>query len=142
MSFSEKLAKIQAVIERATLDGERQAAALAMERLLKRQSQLPIEFRVTLPSIWQKKLFVALCHKYGLKTYRYHRQKHTTTMTRLAPALMNELLWPEYKKYSAMLQELIEEVLASVIGKIGKEEEETVISGEIGPIHELNALSS
>jgi hypothetical protein len=110
-----------------------------MERLLKRQEQQPIEFRITLPSIWQKKLFVALCHKYKLKTYRYNRQKYTTTMVRISTALMDEILWPEYKKYSAMLQELIEEVLGSVIAKIGDAEEDTIISGEIGVVHELNA---
>jgi metal-dependent HD superfamily phosphatase/phosphodiesterase len=138
MSLLEKLAKIQAVVESASLEGERQAAILAMERLLKRQEQLPMEFRITLPSIWQKKLFVALCHKYKLKTYRYHRQKHTTTMVRISRALMDEILWPEYKKYSSMLQDLVQEVLDSVIAKVGNTEEETVISGEVGPVHELN----
>ena len=139
MSLFEKLIKIQALVERASSEGERQAATLAMERLLKRQEQQPIEFRITLPSIWQKKLFVALCHKYKLKTYRYNRQKYTTTMVRISTALMDELLWPEYKKYSAMLQELIEEVFESVIAKIGNAEEDTIISGEIGVVHELNA---
>jgi hypothetical protein len=67
MSLLEKLAKIQAIIERTTFEGERQAAALAMERLFKQQKQQPIEYRVTLSSIWQKNLFVALCKKYGLK---------------------------------------------------------------------------
>jgi len=135
MSFSEKFAKIQAVIERTSSEGERQAAILAMERLLKRESALPIEYRVTLRSIWQKKLFVALAKKYGLKTYRNHRQKYTTTMLRIAPALMNELLWPEYKKYSAMLEELVREVLDSILSKLEKEEDEIVISGEIGSTH-------
>jgi len=51
---------------------------------------------------------------------------------------MDEILWPEYKKYSAMLQELIEEVLDSVIAKIGDVEEDAIISGEIGVVHELN----
>jgi hypothetical protein len=132
MSLFDKLIKIQALVERASSEGERQAATLAMERLLKRQEQQPIEFRITVPSIWQKKLFVALCHKYKLKTYRYNRQKYTTTMVRISTALMDELLWPEYKKYSAMLQELIEEVFDSVIAKIGNSEEDTIISGEIG----------
>lgn len=139
MSLFDKLIKIQALVERASSEGERQAATLAMERLLKRQEQQPIEFRITLSSIWQKKLFVALCHKYKLKTYRYNRQKYTTTMVRISTALMDEILWPEYKKYSAMLQELIEEVLDSVIAKIGNTKEDTIISGEIGVVHELNA---
>jgi hypothetical protein len=119
MSFFEKLSKIQALVERTSSEGERQAATLAMERLLKRQEQLPIELRFTAPTIWQKKLFVALCHKYKLKTYRYQRQKYTTTMVRTSRALMDEILWAEYIKYSSMLLELIEEVFDTVIAKVG-----------------------
>lgn len=59
-------------------------------------------------------------------------------MVCVSTALMDEILWPEYKKYSAMLQELIEEVLDSVIAKIGDVEEDAIISGEIGVVHELN----
>jgi hypothetical protein len=139
MSFFEKLSKIQALVERTSSEGERQAATLAMERLLKRQEQLPIELRFTAPTIWQKKLFVALCHKYKLKTYHYQRQKYTTTMVRTSRALMDEILWPEYIKYSSMLLELIEEVFDTVIAKVGNTEEDAVISGEIGVVHELNA---
>jgi hypothetical protein len=139
MSLFEKLSKIQALFERASSEGERQAATLAMERLLKRQEQLPIELRFTAPTIWQKKLFVALCHKYKLKTYRYQRQKYTTTMVHTSQALMDEILWPEYIKYSSMLLDLIEEVFDSVIAKVGDTQEDVIISGEIGVAHELNS---
>jgi hypothetical protein len=139
MSLFEKLVKIQALAERSSSEGERQAATLAMERLLKRQEQLPTEFRITLPNLWQKKLFMALCHKYNLKTYRYHRQKYTTTMVRTSRALMDEILWPEYIKFSSMLLELMEEVIDSVIAKIGDTQEDAIIPGEIGVVHELNA---
>lgn len=137
MEILEKIAKIQAVIERTSSDGERQAATLAMQRLLQRQSQHPREYRITVRSIWQKRLFAALCHKYGLKTYRYHRQKYTTTMVRVTPAFLDELLWPEYRKHSDMLQELIEEVLDSVLAKIENKDEEIVISGELGQSQEV-----
>jgi hypothetical protein len=136
MSLSEKLSKIQALIERASSEGERQAASLAKERILSRQKQLPMEYRVTLKSIWQKKLFVAICKKYGFRTYRYHRQKFTTTMVHISPAILDELLWPEYLKHSEMLQELIREILDSMLQKIEKGEDEVVISGEVGHVHE------
>lgn len=55
MSLFEKLIKIQALVERASTEGERQAATLAMERLLNRQEQLPIEFRITLQQFPLKK---------------------------------------------------------------------------------------
>ena len=107
MLLSDKLSKIQALIEQASSEGERQAALLAKERILSRQMQLPIEYRVTLKSIWQKTLFVALCKKYDFRTYRYHRQKFTTTMVRISPAVMDELLWPEYLKHRSYLLHLL-----------------------------------
>jgi hypothetical protein len=139
MSLLEKLTKIQALVERSSSEGERQAAKLAMERLLKHHESQPIECRITSPNIWQKELFVALCHKYNLKTYRYHRQKNTTTMVRSPRAFMDEIVWPEYTKYSNMLQDLIQDVFESVIEKIGNKEDDAVISGEIGSVHELNS---
>lgn len=137
MEILEKLSKIQAIIERTSSEGERQAAVLAMERLLQQQKQQPKEYRITVRSIWQKNLFVALCKKYGLKTYRYHRQKYTTTMVRIVPAFLDELLWPEYRKYSDMLQELIQDVLNTVLAKVNIDNEETIILGELEHAHEI-----
>jgi hypothetical protein len=129
MFLPDKLIKIHALIERASSEGERRAAILAKERIMKRQKQYPIEFRVTLHSIWQKRLFVGLCKKYDLKTYRYPRQKHTTTMVKISPSLMDECLWPEYIRFSSILQDLIEDVLNSVLSKI--DGEEVTMSGEL-----------
>jgi hypothetical protein len=82
---------------------------------------------------------VALCHKYQLKTYRYQRQKYKTTMVCISRAFLDEILWPEYIKYSSMLLDLIEEVFDSVIVKIGDTQEDAIISDEIGGAHELNS---
>lgn len=118
MFLTDKLIKIQTLIERASSEGERHAAILAKNRIMERQKQFPIEYRVTLHSIRQKRMFVGLCKKCDLEIYRYPRQKHTTTMVRISPALMDECLWPEYTRYSEMLQDLIEDVLNSVLFKI------------------------
>ena len=87
MDFNEKLKKIEALFEGAKTDGERQAADLAKRRILERfeveLSSQAIEFKVTLSDQWSKRLFVSLCNKYGLKTYRYKYQKYTTTMVQL-----------------------------------------------------------
>ena len=78
-SVLDKLSKIEALIQRASTEGERQAAQFAKERVLakivERQASIPIEFKVTHDSPWKKRLFVALCSKHGYKTYRYVRQK-------------------------------------------------------------------
>jgi len=132
-----KIAKIEALIERGASEGERQAAQLAKERILAKvanqKDQVPIEYSVSANSPWKKRLFVALCGKHGLRTYRYHRQKYTTTQLRITKAMMSEVLWPEYLHWSKVLEELIEEVLRDVIIKIHKDEqEEVLVMGELG----------
>jgi hypothetical protein len=136
MSFLDKLSKIEALINRASSDGERQAAQLAKERILDKiisdQVNKPIEYRVSFNSPWEKRLFLALCHKHSFHTYRYQRQKHTTACVRVSKPMMDEVLWPEYLRYSKMLRELVEEITQDLINKIHKvDEEEMVVAGEI-----------
>src|SRR5688572_19492675 len=45
---------------------------------------------------WQRRLFAALCRRYGLEPYRYRRQRYTTVMVRVPKSFVNETLWPEY----------------------------------------------
>lgn len=137
MSFLDKLAKIEALIERAASEGEKQAAQLAKERVLNKisldQSNNPIEYRVSLSSPWEKRLFVALCRKHGFQTYRYPKQKYTTARLKISKNMMEEMLWPDYQRYCKMLRELIEEIMQDVIAKIHQsDEEEMIIAGEIG----------
>lgn len=136
MSLSDKLAKIEALIQRSSSQGERQAALLAKERVLatfsEHQSNLPIEYKVTVDSPWKKRLFVALCNKHGFRTYRYQRQKYTTTRLRISKGMMDAVLWPEFQRYSKILEELVEEIMQDLTNKIYQvKEEEIVIAGEI-----------
>ncbi|WP_194848141.1 hypothetical protein [Candidatus Neptunochlamydia vexilliferae] len=137
MDYNEKLRKIEALFEGATTDGERKAAELAKHRVLARfQEELasnPIEFTVRLGDRWGKRLFVALCNKYGLRTYRYKHQKYTTTMVRVAESFMNEVLWPEFQRYSASLSEFVSTVTDDLISKIHEVEEDTIVSGKALP---------
>ena len=132
MDILEKIQKVEALIERAATDGERQSAIQAKERLLKTKEDTEIEYTITMGDMWQKKLFVALCRKYNLKTYRYHRQKYTTTMVRVSKPFIDNVVWPEYLKFSEILEKLVDDVTAGIISKIHKDEEEIIISGEIG----------
>lgn len=136
MSFLDKLAKIEALIQRSSSEGERKAAQLAKERVLSKiytdPSDKPIEYRVSLASPWEKRLFVALCRKHGFQTYRYQRQKYTTARLSISKNMMEDILWPEYQRYSKMLKEVIEDILQDLINKIHKvDEEEMIIAGEI-----------
>ncbi len=137
-SVLDKLSKIEALIQRASSEGERQAAQYAKERVLakisERQASIPIEYKVSNDSPWKKRLFVALCAKHGYKTYRYSRQKRTTAQVRVPKNIMEEVLWPEFLRYAKILEELVEEIMKDLTNKIHNvQEEEVEIAGEIGP---------
>lgn len=133
MDIADKIRKIEALIAGAKSDGERQAAEFAKRRLQEKIVAEPVEYTVRVHSHWEKKLFVAICAKHGIRTYRYMRQKYTTTMIRVAKPFMESVLWPEYQKYAGILHELTGEISSNLIAKIHlvKEEDETVISGEL-----------
>lgn len=132
MNLDEKIKKIEALIEKTSFDGERQAAMRAKERLKKQIKSKPIEYRISSHSAWEKRLFVALCKKHKLHTYRYYRQKFTTTMVNVSKDVMDEILWPEYERYAKILRGMLDEIANDLINKIyHDEEEELIISGEI-----------
>ncbi len=97
----EKLRKISALFEGATTPGEREAAKAAIERIRKAlgettKTEPSIEMQFTLPDRWQRRLFTALCRRYGLEPFRYKRQRYTTVMLRVPRTFLDRTLWPEY----------------------------------------------
>ncbi len=44
----------------------------------------------------QRRLFTALCRRYGLERYRYKGQRHTTVVVRAPRSFVDNTLWPEY----------------------------------------------
>lgn len=116
----EKLRKIAALFEGAKTHGERQAAQAALERVRKAlaaiaQTERPIEMQFSLPDLWQRRLFTALCRRYGLEPYRYHRQRYTTVMVRLPRSFVDSTLWPEYLQLKAALDEYLNEATERII---------------------------
>jgi hypothetical protein len=70
----ERLRKITALFEGAATAGERQAAAIAIERTrqaLNAAVKTP-ETKFSMADQWQRRLFSALCRRYGLEPYRYN----------------------------------------------------------------------
>ena len=68
----DKLRKISALFEGATTTGEREAAAAAIDRLRKvlaaaEQVEPSTEMQFTNLDRWHRKLFLALCRRYGLR---------------------------------------------------------------------------
>jgi CRISPR/Cas system Type II protein with McrA/HNH and RuvC-like nuclease domain len=136
MSYLDKLAKVEALIQRASSEGERHAAQLAKERILGKISDLqlnrPIEYKLSFDSPWKKRLFVTLCAKHGYKPYRYARQKYTTAQVMVAKNMMEEVLWPEFQRYAKIMEDLTEDILKDLTNKIHNVvEEELEIAGEL-----------
>lgn len=116
----EKLRKISALFEGATTIGERRAAIAAIERVKKaldsiQKTEQPQEFQFTLPDRWQRRLFAALCRRYGLEPYRYKRQRYTTLMVRVPKSFVERTLWPEYLELKAALDEYLNEATERII---------------------------
>jgi hypothetical protein len=136
MDFEERIKKLMALLADTEFEGERVAAQAAIDRLAKNvTAEAPklheTEFRLTTSSDWQKRLLMAICHKHGLKPYRYHRQKYTTVMVRVNEGFLNRVVWPEYLKFSGLLSELVDDITIDLISKIHHHEEEVVIAGEL-----------
>ena len=116
----EKLRKIEALFAGAGTAGERLAAEAALERVRVRLSKLgwqdpPVEMQFSMSDQWSRHLFVALCWRYGLKPYRYHRQRRTTVMVRVPRGFVDLVLWPEFSDLDKALATYLDEVTLRVI---------------------------
>ncbi len=116
----EKLRRIEALFEGTDIQGEKSAAQLAMQRLRKKLDNVkkedrPVEYKFCFTDMWSRKLFTALLRRYGLKPYRYARQKHTTVMVRVSETFVNEVLWKQYRQLDEVLRSYLEEVTDRVI---------------------------
>lgn len=116
----ETLRKIEILFARTPVDGERGAAASAMERIRERLRQVqstdpPIEMQFRMTDYWSQKLCSALLARYGIKPYRYSRQRHTTLMARIPKSFCDEVFWPEFQQLSKVLREHLDSVTDRII---------------------------
>ena len=116
----EKLRKIEALFAGAGTAGERLAAEAARERIRARlkdaeRADPPIEMQFSLADQWSRRLFVALCRRYGLAPYRYRRQRYTTVMLRVPRGFAEQVLWAEFRELNQALQAHLNEVTLRVI---------------------------
>lgn len=116
----QKLRKISALFEGATTAGERDAAAAAIDRVRRalataEQIEKPVETYFKLVDQWNRRLFTALCRRYGLKPYRYPRQRRTTVVVRAPKSFIDKTLWPEYLQIEKVLDEYLNEATERII---------------------------
>ena len=133
----EKLRRIEALFAGAASDGERTAADTARQRIaakLQRQglADPPVEYRFTLDNVWSRKLFLALLRRYGIRPYRYARQRRTTVMAQVSKSFVDETLWPEFQELAAALQEHLDRITDDIIKQ--------AISGDTSEADEVTGL--
>jgi hypothetical protein len=116
----EKMRKIEALFAGAGTEGERVAAGAALTRVRARLAALqrdapPIEMQFSLADQWSRRLFVALCRRYGLAPYRLYRQRLTTVVLKAPRRFIEEVLWPEFEELNLALVQYLNAVTLRVI---------------------------
>jgi hypothetical protein len=116
----DKLWKIEALFAGAATAGERAAAGAAAERIRDRlrraeRSERPIEIRFSLPDPWSRQLLIALARRYGLRPYRYGRQRRSTIMLTVPQGFLNQILWPEFVQINGALTEYLADITEKII---------------------------
>ena len=132
----EKLRKIEALFAGAGTEGERLAAGAALARLRERlaslrRSEPAVEMQFSLGDQWSRRLFLALCRRYGLDPYRLPRQRMTTVMLRVPRGFVDQVLWPEFQELDKALGQYLLAVTLRVIREEvhGDASEATEVSG-------------
>ncbi|HMN95804.1 MAG TPA: hypothetical protein PKC43_12025 [Phycisphaerales bacterium] len=134
----DRLAKIESLMAGTSFDGERDAAAVARERLRERLRALqgedpPVEMRFAVHDPWSRKLLLALLRRYGVSPYRRRGQHRQSVMARVSERWVNETLWPHFTQASAALRQHLEEVAVGVIrAAVGDpRDEQELAAGEV-----------
>ena len=116
----QKLRKIAALYEGATTAGERDAAAAALDRIRAalssaEQVERSIEMSFRLPDRWNRRLFLALCRRYGIRPYRYPRQRHSTVVLRAPESFIRKTILPEFEAISRALNAYLNEATERIV---------------------------
>lgn len=116
----ERLRKLEALHAGTKFAGEREAAQRAAEKIRARLAELrgrevEVEYRYSLPDPWKRKLFVALCRRYGLKPYREYGQRRSSVMVRAPQTFQDRTLWPHYESVARELNAHLDELTTRVI---------------------------
>ncbi len=116
----EKLRKIEALYAGATTAGEKSAAGAAAARIRGQfaatsRTEKAEEFRFSIPDLWSRQLFIALCRRYGLNPFRYPRMHRQTVMIRAPASFIRLTLSPEFEELNDALTAHLDEITQTII---------------------------
>jgi hypothetical protein len=135
----DKLRKIEALFAGAATPGEKAAAGAAAERIRERLGQAAgredfIEWKFSIPDIWSRQLFIALCRRYGLRPFRHRRAHRQTIMIKGPKSFIEQTLWPEFQELNAALVAYLSDITEKLI----REE----VHRETGEVEEIDEPTS
>jgi hypothetical protein len=116
----DKLRKIEALFAGAATPGEKAAAGAAAGRIRQRLNQAAakektIEMKFSIPDVWSRQLFIALCRRYGLRPYRHPRMHRQSIMLKGPKTFIEQVLWPEFQELNSALVAYLSEITEKVI---------------------------
>ena len=116
----ETLRKIESLFAGAGTIGERDAAAAALNRVRSRLAEIgrndpAVELQFSMADHWSRMLFLALARRYGLKPYRYRRQRLTTVVIMVPQGFVDQVLMPEFTALNQALVQYLHDVTLRVI---------------------------
>ena len=119
-TLRQKLRKIEALFAGAATAGERAAAGAAADRIRERLASISgrekrEEMRFSIPDLWSRRLFIALCRRYGLQPFRYRRMHRQTIVIEVPRTFVEEVLWPEFQELSRALLAYLSEITDQII---------------------------
>src|SRR5258708_14851607 len=116
----EKLRKIESLFAGAATTGEKAAADAAADRIRARlhiatSGEKAEEIRFSVPDVWSRQLFIALCRRYGISPFRYRRMHRQTVIVKAPRSFVEQVLWPEFGELSGALTAYLAEITEKVI---------------------------
>jgi hypothetical protein len=116
----DRLRKIEALFAGAGTPGEKAAAGAAAERIRSRldeagKQEAAVEVRFSLSDPWSRRLFIALCRRYGLRPFRYPRMQRQTIILKAPRTFVEGVLWPEFTAINAALTDYLAELTDTLI---------------------------
>jgi len=121
-TLRDKLRKIEALFAGAATAGEKAAAGAAAERIRRRLESIAgrekrEEMRFSIPDLWSRRLFIALCRRYGLQPFRYRRMRRQTIVVAVPRSFAEQVLWPEFQELNAALFAYLSEITDRIIAQ-------------------------
>ena len=72
------------------------------------KTETAVEFRFLMRDAWARRLFLALCRRYGLEPYRKRGQRYTTVNLRAPRSFVDGVFWPHYQAIQFALREYLD----------------------------------